>query len=357
MESEPSSVVQATSSAPWLEGGGEMGARMRAVDWGRTAWGPIERWSQSLRASVSICLSSRFPMIIWWGPELRVLYNDAYIPMLGQKHPAALGKTGFEAWGEIWEFIGPQLEDVMARGEASWSEDQLLLMRRFGFTEETYFTWSYSPLRDESGGIGGIFTAVTETTARVLGERRLKTLQRLGQQIGQSKAAADACSAAVETLSANEHDVPFALCYLFDGGGPHLTLASRAGLAAGTALSPTWTSLDRAPWPFAEADRSRSLQVVKGLEQQSPTLPGGPGERPSHNAVVLPLAKTGEHELFGFLVAGASPLRVLDEPYLGFFDLVAKSIAAALDSANAYEVERRRREQLEELDRQEENAG
>jgi len=112
-----------------------MGERMRAIDWGRTAWGPIGTWSQALRTSVSICLSSRFPMILWWGPELRVLYNDAYIPMLGHKHPGVLGRSGIEAWGEIWDVISPLLHEVMTDGKASWSEDQLLLMRRFGFTD------------------------------------------------------------------------------------------------------------------------------------------------------------------------------------------------------------------------------
>ncbi|HWO23048.1 MAG TPA: PAS domain-containing protein, partial [Kofleriaceae bacterium] len=159
--------------------GGEMGERMRAFDWSRTPFGPAATWPQSLRTAVGICLASRLPMCVRWGPELRLLYNDAYVPILGHKHPDALGAPIREVWSELWDVIGPMLEGVMQRGEASWSEDQLLVMRRFGFAEETYFTWSYSPICDESGGVGGVFTAVTETTARDLSDRRLSTVQRL----------------------------------------------------------------------------------------------------------------------------------------------------------------------------------
>lgn len=161
-----------------LMGGGEMGALMRAVDWSVTPLGPVADWPQSLRTAVSICLASRFPMLIWWGPDLVMLYNDAYRPILGaMKHPAAMGQRGAACWPEIWDIIGPMLTGVLTHGEATWSEDQLLLLDRNGYVEECYFTFSYSAIRDESGGVGGVFTAVTETTARVLSERRLRTLR------------------------------------------------------------------------------------------------------------------------------------------------------------------------------------
>ncbi|HSU82728.1 MAG TPA: PAS domain-containing protein, partial [Thermoanaerobaculia bacterium] len=167
-----------------------MGALMRSIDWARTPLGPIERWPQSLRTSISICLSSRFPILVWWGLELVMLYNDAYRPMLGAtKHPRAMGRPGREVWPEVWPIIGPMLEGVLARGEATWSDDQLLLLDRNGFLEECYFTFSYSPIRDESGGVGGVFCAVTETTGRVLGERRLQTLRALAEQAIQGKTA------------------------------------------------------------------------------------------------------------------------------------------------------------------------
>ena len=142
----------------------------------------MERWPQSLRTSVSICLNSRFPILIWWGPELVKLYNDAYREILGAKHPTAMGARGRDVWPEIWHIIGPMLSSVLERGEATWSENIMLPLERKGFAEECYFTFSYSPIHDESGGIGGVFTAVTETTQQVLSERRLRTLRRMPTQ-------------------------------------------------------------------------------------------------------------------------------------------------------------------------------
>ncbi|HXF15970.1 MAG TPA: PAS domain-containing protein [Burkholderiales bacterium] len=148
-----------------------MAARVRAFDWATTALGPVEGWPQSLRIAVGICLHSRFPMFVWWGPQLIKIYNDSYVPMLGTRHPAALGRPAQETWSDIWDVIGPQAEAVMKRGEATWNERVLLMMERQGYSEETYFTWSYSPIYDDSGGIGGVFCACVEETSRVLTER------------------------------------------------------------------------------------------------------------------------------------------------------------------------------------------
>src|SRR5579871_2506009 len=197
-----------------LAGGGEMGRLMREHDWAATPLGSVETWPQSLRTAVSICLASHFPMLIWWGPDLVKLYNDAYCPMLLRKHPKALGQRGRECWPEIWDIIGPMLEGVLTRGEATWSENQLLPLERNGFAEECYFTLSYSPIRDESGGVGGVFTAVTETTRQVLGERRLRILRELATKTAEAHALPEVCQIAAETLSGNPADLPFALLYL-----------------------------------------------------------------------------------------------------------------------------------------------
>src|SRR5512140_1831953 len=165
-----------------LSGGGTVGALMRSMDWSRTPLGRPETWPQSLRTTVSTCLNSRFPILVWWGPDLVMLYNDAYVALIGAKHPGALGAPGRAVFPEIWEIIGPMLRGVLTTGVATWSEDQLLLLERRGFPEECYFTFSYSPIRAESGGIGGVFTAVTETTARIIGERRLATLRALAER-------------------------------------------------------------------------------------------------------------------------------------------------------------------------------
>ncbi|HEX6528788.1 MAG TPA: hypothetical protein VF004_03155 [Burkholderiales bacterium] len=146
----------------FLAGGGEMGERMRALDWSRTPLGAPHTWPQSLRTALSIMLGSRYPMFLWWGASLVNFYNDGYIPVLGKRHPAALGANARELWAEIWDVVGPEAETVMQSGAATWNERGLLVMERNGFVEETYFSWSYSPARDESGAVAGVFCACTE---------------------------------------------------------------------------------------------------------------------------------------------------------------------------------------------------
>ena len=186
-----------------ISGGGEVGALMRSMDWSKTPVGRVEDWPQSLKTAVGICLSSRFDLLIWWGPELVMLYNDAYRRTLASKHPAALGRAGREIWHEIWDIIGPMLEKVMTTGEATWSDDLLLLLERHGYPEETYHTFSYTPIRDESGGVGGVFTPVTETTERVIGERRLHTLRDLAARSADAKSETEAWKICAEVLAQN----------------------------------------------------------------------------------------------------------------------------------------------------------
>ncbi len=152
-------------------GGGEMGRRVRAFDWSRTPLGPIEGWPLSLRTAVAMCLNSRFPMMVWWGPELTNIYNDGYAPMLGKRHPDALGRPGRAVWADVWPQVGGQVEAVLSRGEATWNERVHLVMERNGFPEDTWFTWSYSPVPDDAGGIAGLLNTVREDSAHVLAER------------------------------------------------------------------------------------------------------------------------------------------------------------------------------------------
>ena len=193
-----------------LAGGGELGRLVRAFDWSATPVGPASAWPQSLRTAVSICLASRFPMLIWWGPHLIQIYNDGYRPVLGTKHPRSLGQRGEECWAEIWDVIGPLCDQVRSTGESTWSEDLLLVMERHGYVEETYFTFSYSAIRDESGSIGGVLVTCVETTERVLGARRVGTLRELAESAGDARTVEDACRMAARTLEANPHDVPLA---------------------------------------------------------------------------------------------------------------------------------------------------
>ena len=143
-----------------------MGALMRTHDWSSSPLGPPERWPQSLRAVVSLMLTSKFPMFVAWGPKLAFLYNDGYRPIFGAKHPHALGLPFREVWSEIWHDIEPLVTKALA-GEATFHEDLHLVMERNSYPEDTWYTFSYSPVRDETGGIAGMFCACTETTKEV----------------------------------------------------------------------------------------------------------------------------------------------------------------------------------------------
>lgn len=218
-----------------FKGGGDMGALMRSMDWSKTPLGPVSSWPPILRTTVNTSLNSRSPILLWWGPELIKLYNDAYRVILGLKHPRAMGARGREVWPEIWDVIGPMLEGVLSEGKATWSENQLLFLERKGFPEECYFTYSYSPIRDETGEIAGVFSAVTETTAQVLSERALGEAQR---QVARSEAELRRVSALRDeflTVASHELRTPLTtLGFQADGllhqlrqAGPHDATAER----------------------------------------------------------------------------------------------------------------------------------
>ena len=183
---------------------------MRRRDWADTPLNEPAHWPQSLRTSVSTCLNCAFPILLWWGRELVMLYNDEYIPMLGAKHPSALGQAGAVCWPEIWGVIGPMLGQVLDKGEPTRSRDLLLTLERKGFPEECYFSFSYSPIRDETGNVGGVFTPVIETTAKVIGERRLRTLRDLASHSAAMLDADETIRQSAAVLAENPYDVAFA---------------------------------------------------------------------------------------------------------------------------------------------------
>ncbi len=334
-----------------LAGGGEMGRLMREQDWGTSPLGAISHWPQSLRTAVSICLTSRFPIIIFWGPEHVQFYNDAYRPILGtSKHPAALGQRAAECWPEIWDVIGPMLRGVLMTSEATWSENQLLLLDRNGYVEETYFTFSYSPIRDESGEVGGVFCAVTETTDAVLGTRRLATLRTLAANTAQEHSAEDVCQVAALALSDNAADLPFTMLYLLDAVSSTARLASYVGLAG--EMHPATISLadPDAFWPFAQVAATGQPVVLANPLADATDLTWRAGLIPT-TAFVLPIIRAGETHPYGFLVAGVNPRHRLDDEYRGFLSLVAGQVATAIASARTLQDARERADALAELDR------
>jgi signal transduction histidine kinase/CheY-like chemotaxis protein len=324
-----------------LAGGGEMGRLMREHDWAHTPLGPFEQWPQSLRTAVSICLASRFPIIIFWGPDLCQFYNDAYRPILGtRKHPSALGQRAEECWAEIWHDIGPMLHGVLESGEATWSENLLLPIARFGFVEECYFTFSYSPIREESGSVGGVFCAVTETTTEVLSERRLRTLRDLSLATAEATTSEEVCHKAAHTILSNPLDLPFALLYLLDADGTRAQLCSAVGLPAGTPLTPkeVFLNAETDVWALGKAVSHPEPVQIDHLSSRISALDGYDDSLVPvpHTALILPISKPGQKTPYGLFIAGLSPRRVLDEDYRGFCSLIAGQIATAIATVRTY---------------------
>lgn len=340
-------------SPEFLSGGGEMGALMRAYDWTQSPLGPSAHWPDALKMAVSICLNSRFPMVIFWGPEFIILYNDAWRPILGVKHPKALGSRGIETWPEIWDIIGVQLDGVLNRGEATWSENLLLALERYDYLEEAYFTYSYSPIKAADGRVGGVFTAVFETTERVLSERRMRILRELAARTAESKSVREACRTFAQVLGDNNPDIPFALLYLVDDDARGASLAASAGLQTASYHPADHLALDgNDGWSIARAVRHSSSVALDDLDLRFGTLPGGAWPEPTKRAIVSPIVKSGQLTgVTAVLIAGINPRRALDDPYRRFFDLVTGQMATAVANADAYEEERRRSEALAEIDR------
>jgi PAS domain S-box-containing protein len=341
-----------TASNNFLMGGGEMGELMRSYDWAQTSLGAIETWSQSLRSVVSICLNSRFPVAIYWGQDFILLYNDAWRPIVGDKHGWALGHPAKQVWAEIWDDIGAELAGVLATGEGTFHKDDLLSMHRFGYTEECFFEYTFNPVRGQNDRVDGVLNIVSETTYRVLNDRRAQLLRELASKTGIAKRVEDACVLMLETFKSDLLDIPFALLYLIQADGKAYL---QGEVDPNSVISPVVIDLDEAEdnsgWSIAHAVDTGQPQVIKNLVSRFGVIPGSPWAEPPQEAMVLPIAPPGQGKVSGALVAVASPRRRLDDQYHDFFAQVAGQVAMAIANAQAYEEERKRAEALAELDR------
>ena len=338
-------------------GESQMALLMRSFDWASSAVGPPENWPETLRTSVQICLGSRHPIVLWWGRStFTQFYNDAYISFLGNaKHPAFLGRSGKECWSEIWPTMWPMWEKVFATGEATWSEDFLYVLNRNLPQEEGYFNFSYSALRGDAGTVEGIFCACYETTGRVVGERRLRTLRDLGQTAAQAKTAEAACELTANILASNPADIPFALIYLLDMETKQARLAGVTGVEAGSGVAPRLIDFGEgatdSSWPLQRVFETSSAELLSDLLTRFGSLPEGRWAQAPETAIVLPVAAAGQSRSTAFLVAAFSPRCVVDEDYRTFFDLIGGHLATAIANARAYDEERKRAEALAEIDR------
>ena len=333
-------------------GGGELGALMRAKDWSQTPLGPVESWPQNLRTCVRIVLTSRQPMFVWWGDELINLYNDAYRSIVGGKHPTALGQPARIVWHEIWDEIGPRAATAMHTNEGTYDESLLLIMERYGYQEETYYTFSYSPVPNDQGGNGGIICANTDDTQRIINERQMLLLRDLAARTADARTWREVCSLSSLSLASNPQDLCFALIYIADAEKESVLLAGCSGVEAGSEAAPVTASLDGSfPWPFGSTLRSHEIHVVRDLDQRLAPIPASTWNTRVHSVALVPIAPSGPNGRAGALVVGLNPFRQLDDSYRGFLKLVAGQISAAIANASAYEEERRRAEALAELDR------
>jgi signal transduction histidine kinase len=347
-----------TAPKDTISGGGKMGDLIRRFDWSKTQLGPIDTWPQSLVTTVNICLSSRFPMQIWWGPQLVNIYNDAYIPIAGTKHPhKILGCTGFDSWGEVWDIIYPMFEDVRNTGEATWSKNKLLLLHRNGYLEEAYFTWSYSPILIEDGSVGGILTTVAETTDNVLQERRLSTLHELAVKAINVQTVDEACRKIAITLSQKKHDLPFVLFYLFDTTQNQLLLKNATGFDPHPNPFPAKINLSESSEGsplkslFIEATTHNRLVEIPSIDTFYSPLPVGVFSKSPHLAVAIPLESSDQTARAGVMLTGINPCLALDKEYRVYLELVAGQISRTLATAQSYEEGKRRLEMLAEIDK------
>ena len=332
-------LTESQKKSPALDvfaGGGEMGELMRRKDWQQSSLGSVETWPQSLKTALRIILGSRYPMFIWWGHQFINFYNDAYIPMLGQHHPAALGQPACNIWADVWDIVGSQAEAVLNKGEASWNKELLMIMERNGYLEETYFTFSYSPIADDDGSPGGVFCAVTEETERVLADRRLRTLRELGTEMAKANTVEEVCRFAANVFTNNPYDIPFALIYRLDNESKQVQLLSTTNFDT-IAIAQASERFNQ--WLQNHGLATDESSVIENVEEQFGALPGGAWSQPPNQAVVLPLHRSGQ-EPFGFLIAGVSPYRLLDEDYRGFFNVIAGQVTTAIATVRAYEEER-----------------
>ncbi len=339
-------------AADWLAGGGEMGSLVRSKDWSQTPLGPIESWPQSLRTTVSLCLASNFPISLAWGPHHVQIYNDGYWAICAGKHPGAMGQDFSVCWASAWPVIGEAFERALA-GETSYLENQQMFLDRNGYLEETFFTFSFSPIRDETGGVGGLFHPVTETTAKMLAERRTRALRDLAARSGKARTSEEALELAAQSLSEYKLDVPFALFYLLDAN------SARAELIAGTASVPGALAIgatlleEREPavWPLLDVVRTHQVVQADDLILRCGEFSCEPYPEPLKSALLLPITPPGCAHPIGIMVAGVSTRLPLNDLYRAFYDLVAAAVTAAVANARAHEEERRRAEALAEIDR------
>jgi signal transduction histidine kinase/CheY-like chemotaxis protein len=335
---------------PFLAGGGDTGELIRSFNWSETSLGSPEYWPASLRTCVRIILTSQQPMFVWWGKDLINIHNDAYRAILGGKHPWAMGKPAKDIWKEIWSDILPRTEMALKNNMGTYDESLLLIMERNGYQEETYYTFSYSPIPGEDGEPNGIICANTDNTFQIISERQLRTLKDLGKAYIDSKSDNDIYNGTIKVLTENPQDFPFAMIYGTDADeqGMHL-LGMTTGIPGSVAKQEVRFSTEQdVPWQLENVVKNNVTAIIRDLP---PDMPAGAWPIAPSQAFVIPVTNHGQKTAYGAIVVGINPYRLLDEKYKDFFNLVTDQITTGISSVRAYEEERRRVEALIEIDK------
>ena len=307
-----------------------MARLMRAKDWAAHPLGEPETWPSGLTTPLAMMLTSRFEMWLGWGDDLCFFYNDAYIPTLGAKHPWALGEPFREVWKEVYADVEDQVHSVMVEGVPTWNKALQLLLERNGYPEETYHTFSYSPLRDGEV-IRGLMCIVTEETERVISERRLDTVRRLGECLIGAMSQETVLQGVCDALAANTEDFPFALAYVQDAIG---------GLV-GCSATDEGRSLLRMTWPLAgAADGSQDFPLDEDID-----YPTGAWRIPPKRALILPIP-AADGCVAATLILGLNPHRRGDDGLNDLANLVSDRAAGAFAQARSVETERRRSDRI-----------
>jgi PAS domain S-box-containing protein len=345
-------LVNAVLIPEFLSRGGEMGTLIREYDWSATSLGPVESWQQSLRSALGICLNSNFPIAIYWGKDLTLIYNDAWSPIPGNKHPWALGRPAREVWPEIWKDIEPQFEKAF-NGEPGGSKDALLPMHRHGYTEECYFDFTFTPVYGEGGKVEGVFNAVIETTKTILNERQLKTLRNLGNLNATGKTVTELLMDAGKALEKNNKDFPFGIIYKIEEQEMKAIPVSYVGVSQSQTVFPSAIDLKD---PGKEGTNfhtaySNGEIVISDNNGRRPNLPKGGWDKEATHFMHLPIITQHKKTPIAIFSAALNPYRRFDEVFRQFAQLIADQISAEVNNVIAYEEERKRAEALAEIDR------
>jgi signal transduction histidine kinase len=334
-----------------FDGGGEMGERIRRYDWAKTPLGPIEGWSQAFKTALRLCMASRLPAGIYWGPEHTFLYNNAHCANLGHKHPHALGQPAAIVWPEVFGTIEPLMQRCLLEGKTSGADELPLLLSRPGFMQEVYFSFSYEPLITERGRIEAVYAIIVDASKRVIAERRLRTLQTLGSSDRHPKCPAEALTAAARIIERNAYDVPFASFYLWNANRDEASLYAVSNIEAGTALSPATVRAGDSS-QVAELARLAGSELIELRDSTAELrLESNSGwKTPPTRLAVLPIPCAAAGAPAGFCIVGLNPHAPFDSNYLNFLQMLAGHLGDSIAAAYVYQREQARAKALVTLE-------